>query len=105
MIENMYSFGYGPNDAFWRVVWSIDEGTIWTENFSEMSFGQIQLGMTKKQVMSIMGSPLNAKEKLINDEVWYYTRQDSGTSDFDQRWVIFNHDNKVTEIRKSFFID
>ena len=103
-IKNIYRFGYGFNDAFWRVVWAIDEGTIHADGFSEEKFNAIKVGMTKDQVNEILGKPLN-DEDLPQNSFWYYTHHDHPTSDFDQRWVVFNSNNKVEEIRKSFFID
>lgn len=101
-ISNMIEFGYGVYDAFWRVVWAIDEGTVWAEGFSEESFLEIKKGMSKIEVEQIMGKPLNT----TSEEFWFYATQDQyGTSDFDQRWIVFDTNNKVTEIRKSFFID
>ncbi len=100
----MSHFGYGLNDAFWRVIWSIDEGTIWTQDFREENFEKIKLGMTDQDVLALMGSPLKADENCKEVCFWFYTKQDAGTSDFDQRWVVFNN-KRVTEIRKSFFID
>ena len=40
----MYTYGYGLNDAFWRVVWAIDEGTVWADGFSEENFSKVTLG-------------------------------------------------------------
>ena len=100
----MYQFGYGFNDAFWRVVWAIIEGTIYADSFSEEKFHSIKLGMTKDQVKEILGNPLN-DEGLQKNSFWYYTHHDHPTSDFDQRWVVFDKSEAVIEIRKGFFID
>jgi len=105
VVSNMYQYGYGINDAFWRVVWSIDEGTIWAKGFTEENFNKVRVGMPKKQVLSLLGKPLNDISQPDNSRFWYYTHHDSGTSDFDQRWVVFNSDNRVEEVRKSFYID
>ena len=101
----MYSYGYGINDAFWRVVWSIDEGTVWSPNFSEENFSKVKIGTTSDEVLALIGKPLFTSENCVDGCFWHYTKQDSGTSDFDQRWVIFDSSYKVVEIRKSFFID
>lgn len=104
-LKNMYTFGYDVSDAFWRVVWAIDEGTIWAENFSEENFDRIKTGMTSNEVLSLLGEPLNSLERCEAECYWYYTKQDAGTSDFDQRLVVLNQSKKVIEIRKGFFID
>lgn len=105
VINNMYQYGYGANDAFWRVVWAIDEGTLWSPGFSERNFNKIRVGMSRGEVLEIMGDPLHGYEDCQKNCFWSYTKQDSGTSDFDQRWVIFDENYKVSEVRKSFYID
>lgn len=99
--KNMYQYGYGVNDAFWRVVWAIDEGTIWAPGFSEDKFNKVKVGMTVSEVIALLGKPLDG----MDDGYWRYTKQDVGTSDFDQRWIVFDANGTVKEIRKSFFID
>jgi hypothetical protein len=105
ILRNMHKFGYDPNDAFWRVVWSIDEGTIWAPGFSEANFSKIKLTMHKEEVLKLVGRPLSNIDDCDDICTWAYTRQDAGTSDFDQRWVDFDNNNRVSGIRKSFFID
>ena len=106
VIGNMIEYGYGVNDAFWRVIWWIDEGTIWAPGFSEKNFSKIKKGMSKKEVFTLMGKPLRGFDDCNKDYCgWVYTKNDSPTSDFDQRWVFFNRRGKVIEIRKSFYID
>ena len=100
-VSNMIEYGYGVNDAFWRFVWAIDEETIWAESFSEKKFLQVKVGMEKSGVESLLGNPLNDK----SDKFWCYTWNARGNADFDQRWIVFDTSNKVSEIRKSFFID
>lgn len=105
IIRNIYTYGYGVNDAFWRVVWAIDEGTIWAKNFDEENFKKVRLGMEKEEVLSLIGEPLDKTRKCPIDCSWIYTKQDTGTSDYDQRVVSFDNSGFVSEIVKSFYID
>ena len=104
-VSNMIHYGYGVNDAFWRVVWWIDEGTIWAEGFSEGNFDKVKIGMTSDEVLKIVGKPLHDIDNCDEICIWGYTKQDAGTSDFDQRWVVFDSKLRVQEIRKTFYID
>ena len=103
-LSNMYDYGYNFNDGFWRVIWAIDEGTIWSPDFDEKKFDLIKIGMSSKEVLELLGNPLDYDENCVSSCFWCYTKQDSGTSDFDQRCLVLDK-NKVVEIRKSFFID
>lgn len=104
MAYYMYKFGYGVNDGFWRTAMIPFEGTVWSEGFSEVGFNKVNLGMSSRKVLELLGEPLQ-KNCDKNDCFWIYTWQDTGTADFDQRWIIFNLDDRVIEIRKSFYID
>ena len=61
--------------------------------------------MHKDRVLKLVGMPLHDIDTCEKVCIWAYTRQDSGTSDFDQRWLVFDSNDRVSEIRKSFFID
>jgi hypothetical protein len=100
---NAVRFQYGLSDAFWRTIMTPFEGTVWASEFKESEFSKVQIGMLETEVMRLLGSPLrkDCNEKCF----WIYTWQVTGTADFDQRWVIFDLNQKVVEIRKSFFID
>ena len=102
---NMYRFGYGIEDAFFRTVLFPCEGTIWAKYFSESAFEKVKVGMEKSSVVGLLGEPLMKNKDCSKICFWRYTKQDTGTADFDQRWVIFSPNKKVVEIRKSFFID
>ena len=105
VLDNMYTYGYGFNDAFWRLVWWIDEETVWTKGFTEEKFNSIKMGMTKDEVIKILGLPLNDINDCLPGCMWVYTWHSRGNADFDQRWIGFNENDQVNEKRKSFFID
>ncbi|HAZ12727.1 MAG: hypothetical protein A2X86_13995 [Bdellovibrionales bacterium GWA2_49_15] len=102
---NMHRFGYNLNDGFWRTLMFPFEGTVWAPRFTEDNFNKIKQGMSASSVREILGEPLRQDSECSEICFWYYTGQDTGTADFDQRWIVFNNANQVMEIRKSFFID
>ena len=102
---NAYRFDYGPKDAFFRTLLFPFEGTVWSDNFSEKAFSKVEIKMDMKSVVNLLGDPVAKSQNCIERCFWYYTWHDTGTADFDQRWVIFGTDQKVVEIKKSFFID
>jgi hypothetical protein len=52
-----------------------------------------------------MGKPIVGELDCVDNCFWRYTRQDTGTADFDQRAVLFNNQGVVEEVRKDFYID
>lgn len=102
---NIQRFGYNLNDGFWRTLMFPFEGTVWASGFSEANFNKIKLGMSVTQVQEILGEPLRKDDECRELCFWLYSGHDTGTADFDQRWVVFNNADLVIEIRKSFFID
>ncbi len=104
MTVNAFRFQYGFGDAFWRTVMIPFEGTVWAPGFQESEFLKVRIGMLAGEVVKLLGEPIR-KSCDEKDCFWIYTWQDTGTADFDQRWVIVDSTEHVIEIRKSFFID
>lgn len=101
---NAVRFQYGMGDAFWRTLMTPFEGTVWAPRFEESKFSKVKVGMNGLEVLSLLGPPLR-KDCGKEDCFWLYTWQDTGTADFDQRWLVLDLKERVIEIRKSFFID
>ncbi len=101
---NSFRFGYNLKEAYWRTLMTPFEGTVWTPGFKESAFSRLRIGMAAAEVFALLGDPIR---KSCGDFgcLWIYTWQDTGSADFDQRWVIFDSSEHVKEIRKSFFID
>jgi len=101
---NSYRFGYEWNDALWRTLLAPVEGTIWAPQFDESKFSKIRVGMSASEVAKLTGEPLrkNCGDKYC---FWRYTELETDLPGYDQRWVVFNLAERVTEIRKSFYLD
>ena len=104
MITNKVRFLYDWGNAFWRTLMTPFTGTNWAEGFSEDRFSMIRLGMSQEQVTSILGRPLDQGCGKTSCS-WIYSYQDTGTADFDRRWILFDYDGKVDEIKNDFYID
>lgn len=102
---NMYRFGYGFKDGFFRTLLAPMEGTVWATGFSEEAYDKIKIGMTTEQVYSILSEPLRKDTDCSNRCFWAYSWQDTQTADFDKRSIVFGYQKQVVEIRKGFFID
>jgi len=101
---NSYRFGYGLKDAFWRTLMTPFEGSVWAPGFSEAAFSKVKIGMHSSEVFQLLGAPIRNPNGLTGS-IWMYTWQETGSADFDQRWLDFDPSGHVKEIRKSFFID
>ena len=105
MIVNKIRFHYEWKDAFFRTVLAGFEATRWAPGFSVDAFEQARLQMDQSEIFQLLGEPLRKGCDAHGECIWIYSWQMSGTDDFDQRWVVFNSQGKVSELRKSFFID
>ena len=101
--KSRYYYGWG--DAFSRTLLSPFEDTVWASGFSVQNFEKARLAMDKAEISELLGEPLRKDCGADGECFWIYSWQVTGTDDFDQRWVVFNSEGKVTELRKSFFID
>jgi len=102
---NKIRFHYKWKDAFFRTVLARFEATRWAPDFSVDAFEQAKLQMDQSEISQLLGEPLRKDCDAHGECIWIYSWQMSGTDDFDQRWVVFNTEGKVSELRKSFFID
>jgi len=69
--------------------------------FSEERFGKVQKGMTKQQVIDLLGEPMDIKKETTETENWVYGY---GSGCQDKRIVarfIFFSNNQVSKIEKS----
>jgi hypothetical protein len=105
LILNKVRFHYGWRDAFFRTVLAGFEATRWAPEFSLDAFEQAKLQMDQSEISQLLGEPLRKDCDAHGECIWIYSWQISGTDDFDQRWIVFNPKRKVSEVRKSFFID
>jgi SmpA / OmlA family len=80
-------------------------GTVYSKDYDETKFGSLRVGMSAKEIESIMGHPL-MKEQFARDdlELWYYSDQTNAVSSFWRRWVCFRQ-GKATEIINDYWID
>jgi hypothetical protein len=101
---NKWRFGYGWGEAFGRTVMAPMTGTLWAKDFSERKFSSVHLGMTRPEVVQLLGKPLR---EGCGDSgcTWLYSWQDTGTADFDRRWVGFDLKGHVDRIYHDFFVD
>lgn len=109
MIVNKIRFYYDWREAFFRTVMAPFEDTIWAPDFTLENFEKVRLSMHETEVKKILGEPLS---KCDSDRrgrnypcIWTYSWHVNGRDDFDQRWLLFDEEGKVVEIKKSFFID
>ena len=105
LIVNKIRFHYEWKDAFFRTLFAGFEATRWAPDFSIDAFEQAKLQMDQSEISQLLGKPLRKDCDAHGECIWIYSWQMSGTDDFDQRWVVFNPKGKVSELRKSFFID
>jgi hypothetical protein len=104
MAINSYRFGYGFENAFWRTLMTPFEGTVWAPGFKESTFSKISVGMPSLEVFRLLGDPIR-KDCDHTGCLWIYTWQNTGTADFDKRWLDIDLAGRVKEVKKSFFID
>lgn len=101
---NALRFDYGFEDAVWRTIVAPVEGTIWPPDFDDSKFSKIRIGMHKSEVKALLGEPLR-KDCAEPPCFWRYTELEAGLPGYDQRWLIFDTEGRVIEIRKTFYLD
>lgn len=96
-------FHYGISDAIARTLLVVLEDTRWAGDFSEEKFSKVSSGMTKNEVITLLGKPL--RETCTSGCEWVYSWQAEPTASFDWRSVHFDEFGRVDSKRREFFID
>jgi hypothetical protein len=104
LIYNMLKYKYTFSDAGLRLLFYFDEDTEWVKGFSDNQFFKIQKGMSKEQVLHLVGKPLS-KYCYKKGCTWTYTWQKKPTNDYDRREVLLDTHGYVVNKRHEFFID
>jgi len=77
----------------WVVYGRLD--TVYASGYSERAFGRISPGMTKKDVVALIGEPLSTTEHS-DEERWYYSEQSTDSrSNYYIRNVVFDMSGNV----------
>ena len=107
-IRNAIRYYYGLTDAMLRTAFFLGNSTEWVQGFEEKKFSAVTLGMTKSEVMQIVGTRFfDMDEWWCSGETkcyWIYTRQIETWMNYDRRWIIFDN-GRVTSIVHSYWID
>jgi len=104
VIYNMVRYRYCPMDAFLRTIIR-ENNTIWAPGFSESKYSSIRTGMTKEQIIKILGEPVRKWDRDYPDGAWSYSWQKEGDDIFDRRDITFSRDGQVTGVYREFYMD
>lgn len=101
---NKVKYRYTWEDTFWRTLLTPITKTLWAENFSEASFIKIKNGMTRSELVGLVGEPLY-RNCDKDDCVWYYSGWHKDGVEFDRRWVALDTAGRVKHIWRDFYVD
>ena len=101
---HMIRYQYDFSNAFDRVLFYPLENTEWAADFSEENFSKIRVGMTKKEVLAIIGKPLIETGNTASYwAYWAYTRYKNDHDDsVDRRMIYFDIHDTVDRVERSF---
>lgn len=87
---------------------ALGQDTEYAPKYSEAKFKRIIPGMTKAEVLELVGEPLSTRadagpSSSHRSEYWWYSRSPSNTH-FHHRYLVFAGD-RVTEVGHEFYVD
>lgn len=99
--------GYGPAETKdWMLSVMLGEGqTRFGTDFSERAFLRVRIGMTHKQVLGVLGEPVERCFGGEPDKLWRYSEPTRGSANFHQRDIWFSTNGTVSSIVKQFYWD
>lgn len=90
------------NKEFYNELFTINE-TVYSNNYNEKYFRGIEIGMTQREVKTILGEPLKYY-RSSGREIWSYSSPGGKYENYRVRKVIFDGDRKVSGKIKKFNI-
>ncbi len=80
------------------------ESTIYSNRYSEIKFDSVKIGMSKDQVIQVVGMPLNEIQDINSKEprsMMYYSAQGPYGSVWQKRIIVIGPKGRVVDIIKS----
>lgn len=93
-------YGYNLNETLDWVATVGDHPTHYASGYSDSAFNKITVGMTKKQVLAILGEPYGGPDD--NEQSWWYSGPDNAEQNFHMRTVEFDSHGIVLGTVKIF---
>lgn len=103
---NRIVYQYNWFQSFFRTILWPFEATNWAEGFSEVNFRNIRTGMTKPDVINLVGQPLSKEcSEQFNECTWYYATREADAQLFDKRELYLSRTGIVIGTTSEFYID
>jgi outer membrane protein assembly factor BamE (lipoprotein component of BamABCDE complex) len=97
---------HSVSDRFFYAMFAMDDATQFSTGYSETNFQRISKGMSKAEVLSLVGEPL--KKHVTHgkefSEVWRFS-QGPPDRNYWFRIVLFDADERVVAREAKYFVD
>jgi len=98
--------GYGFGGTLACMVTTGRHATRYASGFSESTFAQVQTGMTQKEVLGLLGQPLERVTFASSPAVeWRYSQAATRSGHFHLRTVRFTPEGKVKAAVRGFHLN
>lgn len=82
-----------------------EDETVYSKSFSEENWNKIHVGNTVKDVVQLVGDPLEKNTENVEQQYWYYSKPSPKNTNYHMRIIVFNSNNKVERMIKEFYLD
>jgi hypothetical protein len=112
MLVAVLLLGIGLGTARWWVRYNL--ATVYAPSYREDRFAQVRVGMTRREVKSLLGRPLRKAplpgESWKPDDIWVYSEPPAPGclgDNYWRRWVVFDHgeDGRVVAVVNDYYWD
>ena len=98
--------GYSFEDTWKSVLTTAlgECGTRYASGFSDTKFSKVRIGMSRDEVLALLGEPLERWYEDNPERLWHYTL-DAGKLTYHRRWIWFGTNGTVTGVARKLYWD
>ncbi|MCP4214361.1 MAG: outer membrane protein assembly factor BamE [bacterium] len=93
------SYSKTTQECLLALLW--EDSTLYAPKYTDTAFGNISVGMSKSEVLDLLGTPLWVSGD--NDRYWNYTKPRK--SHYRERIIVFDDNNIVCDKQRGFYVD
>jgi hypothetical protein len=106
LVLTAIQYGYGASDTVNCLVTTGQHATKYATGYTDRAFAQIHAGMTRDEVLRVLGEPLErATWSSWPEGDWKYSQPATSSGHFHLRSVRFAPDGMVSDAIRVFYFD
>jgi hypothetical protein len=92
-------------DAADLCCWLFEDTTTWASDYQEAAFLRLRPGMTERQVLGMLGQPLQVSRTRGTGERWLWYTVGAPDANYWMRIVVVDGMGRVSAVKREYWVD